>query len=664
MTTIRKPRIRPMPAVSDIKRKIDSLVVDMEKIKAVQDLHKDPSDEDDSATGQVASIKDFRQAEAPPQIPASNRKWTKAIPTCLRMADTTSTEALLYESSSNGWPQVVLNGDLSPAQAYQAFDHFTTNMLKHFPVVVFPPGTTACSVRQQQPVLFLSILNAASGLFSADLQGKINQELLGIFADLTLVVGIKSLELIKALQIGTIWYYAPPRYRDLKYYQLIHCASIMAIDMGINRRRPVRLKPKIGLAEPPQGRGHAALSPAGASDSMEARRAWLGCYFTSAQTAQNLRRENLIRWTPYLAECMHILETSSEAAPSDNTLCQWIRYQHLADDIGTQFSVADPSSGRNLDDVGLQYTIRSFEQQIDEHVTAAGLQTRPVALELAEAFTGIYLHEVALHSGSTSDDMQPPFTEEVLATMKPTGRTIPSATHIKCLSDCLTNIYSMLDTFLSISVEDLRCQPVFQFVRVMYVLVVLVKINLGTSTQEPPNEEIATNGVRKIHAYINQLIERLHHAAEGDQCASAAKFGLVISSLKKCFEKLSESSELKGQPALVLTEVPESSFTENRGFTTNGYPPNLMERSAQYQSYSHETVSIQTSSTASMPQLMLRNPNGVFTDFSTASWLGIDSNPGGYGSNQFDNSLSNQMDDEMAWIFAQPNQMDFQYPQL
>ncbi len=119
-------------------------------------------------------------------------------------------------------PQDVIDRGLLPLHAaFAAFDHFTSNMIPLFPIVVFPKGTTAAQMRSRCPIIFLAAINAASGLLSLELQRELNRELMRVFADRILVVGEKSLELVQAVQIATIWYYPPGRYEELKYYQFV-----------------------------------------------------------------------------------------------------------------------------------------------------------------------------------------------------------------------------------------------------------------------------------------------------------------------------------------------------------------------------------------------------------------------------------------------------------
>lgn len=77
------------------------------------------------------------------------------------------------------------------------------------------------------------------------------------------------------------------------------------------------------------------------------------------------RRVNLTRWTSYIDECLHDLETSEDALPSDKTFCQWVKLQRLADDLGTQISTEDISHV-GISDPKVKYALKGFERQISD----------------------------------------------------------------------------------------------------------------------------------------------------------------------------------------------------------------------------------------------------------------------------------------------------------
>jgi hypothetical protein len=247
-------------------------------------------------------------------------------------------------------------------QATKMFDSYVERMAPHFPAVVFPYGTSAGEIRKSKPTLFLAILSASSGMNYPELQRNLTKEVMSIYAERIIVNGEKTLELIQALHISTLWYWPPEHFEELKFYQLIHIAAVMAIDIGMGKRSKPQKPKYAGLWRDNPWRRTPYPEP----ESVEARRAWLGCYFLCCNASMGLRRPNLIRWTPFMSDCIEFLETSPEAAPSDKVLCQWVRSQHIAEEVGTQFSMDDPLATVNIADSKVQYALKGFERDLEK----------------------------------------------------------------------------------------------------------------------------------------------------------------------------------------------------------------------------------------------------------------------------------------------------------
>lgn len=165
----------------------------------------------------------------------------------------------------------------------EIFDRYVADMANHLPAVVFSPGTSAAEVRTNKPILFLAILVAASvGITDMDMQQALCEILMGAFADRIIRSGEKSLELIQSLMISTIWYRPPKRYEQMNFYQLTHIAAVMAIDVGMGKRSSPSKTWRMNPPEP--ARGQKMLFN---SDTVEARRTWLGCYFLCAKLVES-----------------------------------------------------------------------------------------------------------------------------------------------------------------------------------------------------------------------------------------------------------------------------------------------------------------------------------------------------------------------------------------
>lgn len=268
------------------------------------------------------------------------------------------------------WPSRSTDGDvvdrgLVPAElASELFLRYTRQMAHNLPGIIFPPTMTVADLRRTKPVLFHAVMAAAAGE-NHSLQRVLQKELMYIFAEKVIVTGEKSLELVQALCVAVIWYWPPEYYEELKFYQLIHIACVMAIDIGLGRKTANKSAAvSVGWRENPR------RAPLPDPTTLESRRTWLTCFYLASNTAMSLHRPNLIRWTPFMSESQELLETSPNAAPSDKYFCHLVWTHHLGEEAGVQFSMDDPSVQVNITDSRTQYSLRVLERDLDRYIAS------------------------------------------------------------------------------------------------------------------------------------------------------------------------------------------------------------------------------------------------------------------------------------------------------
>ncbi|RYO87039.1 hypothetical protein DL762_004464 [Monosporascus cannonballus] len=349
-------------------------------------------------------------------------------------------------------------GILTMDQAEALFLRYTKEMAVHLPAVVFPASITAAQLRRTMPYLFLGIMMAASSEMP-QVQRQLANELVHLIADRVVIRGEKSLELVQLLQISVIWYYPPEHFEELKFYQFVHMAAVMAIDIGLGRKRGMsksRLMPSTWRNYP------FKKTPYPDPTSIEARRAWLSSYFLAANVSMALHRTNLVRWTSFMTESSLVL---------------------------------------------------SF------HVL------------------NLYMHEVALHVDKSDDMRVPTLNAEALRDPIPGLGDSLTAAHIAALSTCLTAIDGIFETFLALDVRSIRCLPVFNFVRVAYATVVLMKMYFSASSPDSELGKVINKDNMKVEEYLDKLLDKFRAIAEGDKSRPAAKFQVVLAMLRGWFQK-------------------------------------------------------------------------------------------------------------------------------
>lgn len=298
----------------------------------------------------------------PPMVLAGQKRKYTEPKDAADDAPTPSVAPSAVDTKTHEYSDIVDRGILSMDRAAVLWDRYNYQMAPHLPGVVFPRDMTVGELRKTRPILFLAIMSAASSE-TPNVQRVIVKELMQVFADKIMITGEKSIELVQALNISVIWYWPPEHFEELKFYELVHMGAVMAIDLGLGKRKSRR-----GRGMGPALRDHPFRKhPPPDPTTIEARRTWLMCYFLTTNTAMALHRPFLLRWTSFMAECLDVLESSPEAAPSDKYFCHLVRTHQLAEEIGFQFCMDDPTVAVNLSDYMTQHKVRGFERELEKH---------------------------------------------------------------------------------------------------------------------------------------------------------------------------------------------------------------------------------------------------------------------------------------------------------
>ncbi|KAL8665625.1 MAG: hypothetical protein Q9202_002129 [Teloschistes flavicans] len=434
-------------------------------------------------------------------------------------------------SPAHEYADVVDRKIVDAAVASALFEDYTRRMAHHLPLVMFPPDTPAGAIRKHRPTLFLAILSVASGQDHPDIQRILAKEIMRTFAEKIIYRGEKSLELIQALQVVTIWSW-PEENREPQTYQLIHMAAVMAIDLGLGKRVKGGREPSQSLWK----EYSRTRATAQAVESPDGWRAWLGCYLLCASASMGLRRPNLIRWNSQMDDCLESLKTSRDNLPSDSVLVELIRLQRLADDVGNQISL-DDSSHMGISDIKTQYALKGFERQMRDWEQQASKQANSTPLTFNFHVANLYMHELAMHLDQT---LEPPGSSNSQAKKADKGKSKPevlTSAHVGALTTCLTSIHGMFDTFLKSTTEDIRTVPVCFFVRVAHAALLLIKMHFAASTPESELGKVISCDDMRVEEYLQSLRELLQVGATSDKCRPARLFSLWIGLLRTWFER-------------------------------------------------------------------------------------------------------------------------------
>ena len=387
------------------------------------------------------------------------------------------------------------------------FDHYIGKMLPFFPVLSFPSYIKAQDVRAARPTLFLAILAVASSAVRPNLQPGLLVELNRQLSERILFSGEKSLELVQAILVYTAYYVRSKYAKDLAFNQYIHAAVVMCLDLGMGKRYPKKLN-RDGIEE------------------AEIRRTWLGCYYFASSVSILLRHPSLVRWSPYIEECLHFFSTSTHALPSDAWLCALTKCQHIAEEVCIIFNMDDPSSSISFGEIKTQYHLKAFEKKLADWKSSVPSYMDKRLVEHIAASLNLYIHEISIHHDHNVDDFRP----EPLTTNTTESGSFITTVHIDALSTCLDSCHRVLNSYLALDIDTARVIPNLFIVWNTYAAVGLIKLDGVVHAPDSSFGSIFTPDLRADH-YLSSIIQKLSEISADGRWPPAEAFIFVTKKL-------------------------------------------------------------------------------------------------------------------------------------
>ena len=484
------------------------------------------------------------------------------------------------------WPQYIKNrppsdskdvvdrGVISMATARQLFETYRRELFPHYPMVAIPESTSADEMRQTKPTLFLAIIAAASGTDNADISSRLDQEILHSYATRSLVHSEKSLELVQALLVSAVWYHPPSKFGQLKYYEYIHMAATMAMDIGIGSR-PSSHRSRFGNHFPGQagergsrkvGLHHLedasnpdlSMTPRSRDNSpdtasLESRRTFLACYIICAGVSLSLRRPNMLRVSSYIRECVEYLELSPSALPTDRTAVAWAKLMVIAEEISLSFSYDDPGGIASIVELRTQLMLKDFERKLSVWFTNVPETDMNSSLTIMYYTIRLYLHEIALHVEHSPEDFKAPYQMGILYSWN--GDEIPTQILAETVAECISCSHNLLNTFLAINPEASRALPVFSYVRVSFAAFVLAKLNLSAASPKSRIGKVLDRSSLKVENLMDRAILHVRNVVGPARCRVPAIFLALLFKLRQwCMNpEMIERADEDHNPTLLAT---------------------------------------------------------------------------------------------------------------
>ena len=254
----------------------------------------------------------------------------------------------------------------------------------------------------------------------------------------------------------------------------------------------------------------------------------------------SLRRPLLIRWGPYADECVEILTSSPDSLLSDRYLCHLVRGQHIAEDIGLEFSMDDPASQVSLTDSKTQFHLKAFERQLAEWYDSASKEVlkKPI-VQHTKGIINLYMHEIAMHHNHNIDDFRPPYVATPIDGPPDPDNITPA--HVEALTTCINSAHSAFEAFLNMDITALRALPTLFYVRNSYAAVALIKMYSAISIKGSKYSTFFKTRDLKVEYYLDRMIEALARSFDEGLSRVAQKFTLIFNMLKSWHMKRIDS---------------------------------------------------------------------------------------------------------------------------
>lgn len=260
----------------------------------------------------------------------------------------------------------------------------------------------------------------------------------------------------------------------------------------------------------------------------------------------------LVKWQPYMDECLQILETHPDALPSDRRLIWWAKLGYIMEQAGVQLTAEDPYSMISFSDSKTRYTIKAFAHQLaqfrreipeefwtsksisNHHPTFIPTNLFPAPLAHTKYAIDLFVHESAMGVDCTEGNLSnSPGKDHV-----PTPAIAPL---IDALTTCIRSIHQAIDCICMVSPEQLICMPTLVVARTSYPVVSLIKIYSLLTASDTRVGQVIDMQTLKVEYYLDRVIGQYQAAAALGGGRVAGKFGNIVMMLRTWFLKQKEN---------------------------------------------------------------------------------------------------------------------------
>ncbi|KAL9093038.1 MAG: hypothetical protein Q9165_004176 [Trypethelium subeluteriae] len=427
-----------------------------------------------------------------PPCEVENPAWQPSKSSSIQVKDTKD-----HWLSSLPTGDIVDRGIVSEPAAKQLMGIYVNDLYPHYPILKIPANMDIQHFRRSKPTLFLAVIAAAAANTDPSLYGTLSSEILRAYAIKIVMSNEKTLELVQALSISAVWCFPADHFTRLQFYQHIHMAATMALDINLGSR-PLQSSQLLDLDR---------QNTFGA----ESIRTFMACYLNCSLVSVSMRRPNMLRYTDWIEDCVCELEAAADGCAHDLALIAWVRLYRIAEEIAVSFNYDDPSRALAIEDAKLRLLLKGFMKQLQNWESETGPNLLHGALQIMYSSVKVFLHEILLYNDHPPGDFRPPHPTETLRILRSDTQPVPFP---EGLAAIISSSQALLLTFIGLDTRQARSLPSVLLVRVRYAVYVLCK--LLVSVQDPSSliSRVVDPESLNLEYFLRQTRAKLQAAAE------------------------------------------------------------------------------------------------------------------------------------------------------
>ncbi|TKA22574.1 hypothetical protein B0A50_08144 [Salinomyces thailandicus] len=429
----------------------------------------------------------------------------------------------------------------------------------HFPILPIPADHGLEIMRSTRPKLLHAIIYAGStGFLTLEDQEEVAKLLLLDEMTDAGASSPKSLEVLQALLIACLWWWAPKHYKHVAIHQLIEAVADIARDIGIASDPAI---PQAGLHRPT---GETTQEDYEASATW---RAWLMSYLLTAAWSTYQRGPLKETWTLRHDECLMMLEYSPHALHSDRLLAQYIRAESVCAKIAFELSFADPTVCLDISSPTTQAKMHQLQNSVlDWHAQVpASLRTEP-ALMLWQHVAALYVHEPVLHTANNKATFTAPYVAGRLSiTDFPAPPAGPS--HADALAALRYAAHSLIDIYCSMELGVIMALPGMLYPpRILYAIYLLVKAYIACTAIGNTYGSVLLAESLQLDVYFAKVADLAARCRAVDERAAPGTLLASASRMQEFYCNYKDTLASVALPAYSMAEVGAVDSVEANSF--------------------------------------------------------------------------------------------------